>query len=163
MGGNRIKRKTAASERREAFLSRIEEQFRELAAEVGEPYCAEAWAEDGKAVLRVSRDGEEDDALRVEARLSNEMLTLSWERQVPGELEREVATLVTLSWKDSEPDADAGLDSRADYFKSNYGFEAEKVSGTLRAAVLAALKAEPGFVARLPAMARLRREAGCFV
>ncbi len=102
----------SASERRKTFLSRIEEQFRELA-----------------------------------------------ERQVPGELEREVATLVTLGWKDSEPDADAGLDSRADYFKSDYEFEAEKVSGALRAAVLVALKAEPGFVARLPAMARLRREA----
>ncbi len=142
----------------EAFLSRIEEQFGELANEIGEPYRAEAWADDGKAVLRVSREGEEDDALRVEARLLDEKLTLSWERQVPGDLELEVVELVALGWKDSEPDVQAGLDSYADYFESDYWLEAGKVSGALRAAVLAALKTEPGFVVRLPVMARLQRE-----
>ncbi len=40
--------------RRSAFLSRIEEQFQELADEIGEPYRAEAWAYGDKALLQVS-------------------------------------------------------------------------------------------------------------
>jgi hypothetical protein len=50
-----------------AFLSKVVEQFETIARRIGEPFRAQAWNDDGAAVLAVWQQGEEDEVLRVTA------------------------------------------------------------------------------------------------
>src|SRR5208337_1032190 len=140
---------------RKAFLSRVADQFRELADEIGEPYKADAWAAKGDAVLSISREGQEDDALRVVVRLVDDGDGMEEKLVLLFECNREVTRRLGLGWNRSAPDVAAGLDSRADHVDDGSAYAIGKVTQGLRADVLAVLKGEPGLVARVsPAFAR---------
>ncbi len=142
---------------RKDFLLRIVEQFRELEAEIGEPFQAEAYIANDEAVLRIDREGQEDSALRVAARFADdgdgmeEMLVLLFE------CNREVIKRLGLGWDKSAPDIQAGLDSPADRVDDGSAYAMGKVTQGLRADVLALLKGQPPSVSR-PPVPRQRHE-----
>lgn len=138
------------SARCKAFLSRIAEQFQEVADEIGAPYKADAWAGNGEAVLSVSREGQEDDALRVVARFVDDGGGMEEKLVLLFECSREVTRRLSLGWNHSAPDAQAGLDSLADHVDDGSAYAMGKVTQALRADVLAALNGRPGFVSREP-------------
>jgi hypothetical protein len=148
---------------RGAVLSRIVEQFRALAAVIGKPYSAESWGvpnDDGpeKAVLRVFRSGDEEDALRVTARFDDAGAgRAGWRERlsVMIEWQGEVNEVAALGWSRILPDAGAGLDSSADHWQGRYAIG--KVSQGLRADVLAALKLPAAPMTCLP-VPRAREE-----
>ncbi|MGO9174304.1 MAG: hypothetical protein ACLP7P_20390 [Rhodomicrobium sp.] len=136
---------------RKDLLLRIAGQFRELAAEIGGPFRAEAYIakDETAAVLRVERDGQEDSVLRVVARIVDdgdgleEKLALFWE------CKGEVTRLLGLGWTNGKPDASAGLDSVADHVDSGSVYAIGKVVHALRADILAELKSQDGAAASL--------------
>ncbi|MGO9172207.1 MAG: hypothetical protein ACLP7P_09610 [Rhodomicrobium sp.] len=148
---------------RKAFLSRVVEQFRELADEIGAPYRVEVWGGDNAADagLRVvgEWEGEKREVLQVVARFVDggdapkAKLILSWQAS-----EGEVTKLIGLGWTEGKPDAITGLDSSADRVDKDSAYAMGNVTHALRADVLRALKAQPGFVARAP-VPRPRSEA----
>ena len=137
---------------RKDLLLRIVEQFRELAAEIGEPFRAEAYITEDEtaAVLRVERDGQEDSVLRIVARFVDdgdgmeEKLALFWE------CKGDVTRILGLGWKSSAPDAKAGLDSAADHVDPGSVYAIGQVTQALRADVLAELKSQAGAAVLLP-------------
>jgi hypothetical protein len=143
---------------RKAFLSRVAEQFRELAEEIGSPYRVEVWGGDNAADagFRVVREweGEKREILQVIARFDDaaagregwrEKVILSWQL-----CEGEVNEILGLGWSGSLPDAAEGLNSPADHIDDASAYAMGKVTQALRADVISALKAQPGFVVRLP-------------
>ncbi len=145
------------SARRKAFLSRIAEQFQEVAAEIGEPYRAEAWPANDEAVLRINREGQEDDALRVVARFVDDGDGMEEKLVLLFECNREVTWRLGLGWNRSAPDVSAGLDSLADRVDDESAYSMGKVMHALRADVLAALKGQPASASR-ELVARRRSE-----
>ncbi len=123
---------------RKDLLLRIAGQFRKLAAEIGEPFRAEAYIakDETSAVLRVERDGREDTALRVVARFADDgdgmadKLALFWE------CKGEVTRILGLGWMNASPDSSAGLDSAADHVDPGSVYAIGKVAYALRADVL---------------------------
>jgi hypothetical protein len=95
------------AEARRAYLKRVKKQFRDLADAIGLPFQAEAHSGTQEAILRIDREGQDDEALRVTARFVDdsdgmeEKLALFWECQ------GEVTKLLGLGWKDGAPDAGA--------------------------------------------------------
>jgi hypothetical protein len=114
--------RTEALPGRKEFLLRIVEQFRELAADIGEPFRAEAYPTNGEAVLSIRTEANEE-LLRITTRFLDDAgamahrLVLLWEDCRHETCAEGIPRLIGLGWKDALPDPAAELDNLADHIE----------------------------------------------
>jgi hypothetical protein len=144
---------------RDAFFWKVAEQFEGLARWVAGPLKAEAWEDGREAVFSVRQDDFE--LLRFSASFDDEgarQKRLNQKLNLVGEWKGEASDLLVLGWKESVPDLDKGLDSRADYAEGEYAGAMGKVVELLRDKLDEALKPQPVSVSRALARTAQREQ-----
>jgi hypothetical protein len=103
---------------RDVFIWKIVEQFEGFTRWVVEPYRAMAWDNEGEAMFSVFRLAEDEALLSVRAYFDSDgaraagfkerlRLEMNWKGLF--------GPLLVLGWRDTRPDVERGLDSRADH------------------------------------------------